>query len=104
MQTDEPAVLMWMLALAPRPGYRVSAPGHHWWRELVTEVHSHAVAARDALREGSSSAHNAAGASHSSAGMYQLSDEEFNELHPMPRLRDAMVYLSQGSSVERWLS
>lgn len=97
MQTDEPAVLTWMIALAPRPGGRVSAPGHHWWRELVTEVHASAVAARDALRESSHAAYQAAGAAHSGAAYYQLSDEEFNELHPAPRLGDVMRQLSRGS-------
>jgi hypothetical protein len=97
VQTDEPAVLMWMMALAPRPAYRVSAPGHHWWRELVTEVHNCAVAARERLRESSHPAYQVAGAAHSEAACYQLSDEEFDALHPMPRLRDAMVQLSRGS-------
>lgn len=107
MQTDEPAVLMWMTALAPRPGGRVSAPGHHWWRELVTEVHHQAVAAREALRESSRPAYKAAGAANSDAAYYQLSDEEFDQLHPAPRLRDAMIHLSRGSwtpDPHRWAS
>lgn len=106
MQTDEPAVLMWMMALAPRAGARVSAPGHHWWRELVTEVHQSAAAARDALRESGKPAFNAAGAANSDAAYYQLSDEEFDLLHPAPRLKDAMVQLSRGSWTppDRWAS
>lgn len=96
---------MWMMALAPRPGVRVSAPGHHWWRELVTEVHSHAVAAREALRESGKPAYNTAGAANSDAAYYQLSDEEFDLLHPPPKLRDAMVHLSQGAwAPDRWAS
>ena len=105
MQTDEPAVLTWMMALAPRPGVRVSAPGHHWWRELVTEVHRSAADARAALRESSKPAYQAAGAANSDAAYYQLSDEEFDELHPPPRLKDAMVHLSQGlQPPDRWAS
>lgn len=104
MQTDEPAVLSWMMALAPRPGARVSAPGHHWWRELVTEVHQHAAAARAALRESSHPAYQAAGAGNSGAAYYQLSDDEFDLLHPAPRLKDAMVYLSRGGDPGRVLA
>lgn len=37
MFTDEPEVLTWMIALAPRPR-RPEPTGRHWWRELVTDA------------------------------------------------------------------
>lgn len=55
-------------------------------------------AARDAwwaLRESGGAAYGAAGASHSGAGYYQLSDEEFRELHPMPLFRDFLVQMAR---------
>jgi hypothetical protein len=82
--TDEPAVLTWMIALAPRPGYRVSPPGRHWWRELVTDLWRNADhtwwLAREAFAVGN-----------------RTEMAEFQELHPRPMLRDFMVGLSQGS-------
>lgn len=40
---QDPAVVTWMLALAPRP--RVEPTGRHWWREYVTAAY---VEAREA--------------------------------------------------------
>lgn len=88
MQTDEPAVVTWMLALAPRPQVRVSSPGHHWWREMVTEAWRCADQAWQLHRE-------------AVAIGYPTEMREFEAQHPRPRLGDFMVHLSTGSwSVE----
>lgn len=84
MQTDEPAVLTWMLALAPRPQLRVSSPGHHWWREMVTDAWQNATDAWLAHREAVSLG-------------YATEQVEFEREHPRPRLGDFMVHLSRGS-------
>lgn len=82
--TDEPAVLTWMLALAPRPAMRVSSPGHHWWRELVTEAWRTATLAWEADRE-------------RVALGYSTEMIEYEAAHPRPRLGDFMRHLSTGA-------
>lgn len=84
MQTDEPAVLEWMAALAPRPLQRVSSPGHHWWREYVTAAWRGAHDAWEAERE-------------RVAIGYATEEAEYEAAHPRPRLRDFMEHLSTGS-------
>lgn len=91
--TDEPSVLAWRIALGPRPRHR---PGRHWWRELVTSTYLDARHAWEALRESGTPAWNAAGAAHSGVACYQLSEDEFAELHPQPLLKDIMTGLSGG--------
>lgn len=85
MQTDEPAVLTWMLAIAPLMKVRLSAPGHHWWRELVTETWRCADHAWWLEREAF------AGGSKNVSEM-----NEFHEIKPRPKLRDVMVELGGG--------
>lgn len=79
-KTDEPAVLTWMIALAPRPA---GEPRRHWWRELVTDAWRSADHAwwleREAVAVG-----------------YQTEMREFAEDNPRPRLRDFMTHLSSG--------
>jgi hypothetical protein len=84
MQTDEPAVLDWMLALAPRPQMRVSAPGHHWWRELVTDAWFMANHAWELEREAFANGH-------------ATEEREFEDLRPRPKLGDFMSHLSTGA-------
>lgn len=85
--TEDPAVIAWRMALAPRPQHRV---GRHWWRELVTDTYHSARDAWQALRESGTPAYGAAGAANSGAACYQLTDAEFAELYPPPTLHDAM--------------
>lgn len=80
--TDEPAVLAWMIALAPRPA---AEPRRHWWRELVTEAWHAADHAWWLERE-------------SVALGYPTEMREFESYHPRPKLRDFMTHLSSG----RW--
>ncbi|HEU5032710.1 MAG TPA: hypothetical protein VFV01_47860 [Spirillospora sp.] len=79
--TDEPAVLTWQIALAPRP--RFSTGGRHWWRELVTDAFRSATQAwwldREAVALG-----------------YPTEMAEYEAAHPRPRLKDFMVHLSRG--------
>jgi hypothetical protein len=79
--TDEPAVLTWMIALAPRPS--PEPMGRHWWRELVTDAWRSAYQAwwleREAFAIG-----------------YSTEMEEFEAANPAPRLRDFMVHMSSG--------
>ena len=82
MNTDEPAVLTWMIACAPRP--RFSTDGKHWWRDLVTETYR---AARDQWLLDAEAA---------SVG-YATELAEFRAAHPAPRLSDFMVALSCGA-------
>lgn len=83
METDEPAVLIWMAALAPRPGVRISRPGHHWWREYVTSIWQDATDAWLATRE-------------AVALGYKTEMAEFEAAHPRPRLGEFMTHLSFG--------
>jgi hypothetical protein len=80
--TDEPAVLTWMIALAPRP--RVEPVGRHWWRELVVDAWSSAMHAWWLKREAAAIGH-------------ATEEAEFEAAHPRPRLRDFMVAMSSGS-------
>lgn len=91
----------WRIALAPRP--RFTTHGRHWWRELVTSNYRAAADARAALRE---SARDAGGQLPGTAGAavayHQLSDDEFEQLVPTPRLADFMRELSQGAREPLW--
>lgn len=88
--TDEPAVLTWMIALAPQR--RVEPVGRHWWRELVTEAWSSATHAWWLDRE-------------ATAIGYATEEAEYEAAHPRPRLRDFMEHLASGRvSPERVLS
>ncbi len=78
---EDPAVLTWRIALAPRPRYRV---GRHWWREFVTDAWRSADYAWWLERE-------------STAIGYPTEMREFAEQRPRPRLRDFMVHLSTGA-------
>lgn len=80
MVTDEPAVLTWMIALAPRPRYRV---GRHWWRELVTSTWR---AAHDQWHADAEAASNG----------WATELAEFRALNPIPKLSDFMAGLSSG--------
>lgn len=77
---EDPAVLTWRIALAPRPRFRV---GRHWWREYVVEAYRAADHAWWLARE-------------STALGYSTEMREFAEHTPRPRLRDFMVHLSSG--------
>ena len=81
--TDEPSVLTWRIALAPRP--RFTTNGRHWWRELVHQAWFSAtqvwLAEREAVAIG-----------------YATEQREYEEAHPRPRLRDFMVELSTGQA------
>lgn len=78
---EDPAVLTWRIALAPRPRPR---GGRHWWREYVTDVYRAADHAWWLARE-------------NAAYGYHTEMREFAEAHPRPRLRDFMVHLSTGA-------
>lgn len=98
---EDPAVLSWRIALAPRPRY--STNGRHWWRDLVTETYRAARDARDAMRESCVAASGqVAGTAHSLAGYSQLSDEEFAQAVPQVTLRHVLEGLSQGSQAPPW--
>lgn len=79
---EDPAVLTWRIALAPRP--RFSTNGRHWWRELVTAAWRSADHAwwlsREAIALG-----------------YRTEQLEHDAEHPRPRLGDFMRHLSSGS-------
>lgn len=81
MFTDEPAVLTWMVALAPRP--RHAPVGRHWWRDMVTDAWRSADHAWWLHRE-------------EIALGYPAEEAEFTSLHPRPRLGDFMVAMSSG--------
>lgn len=92
---EDPAVITWRIALAPRP--RFSTGGRHWWRELVTSTYRDAADAWAHRRESDQPAWGAPGAAHSGVACYQLSDEEFAALFPRPRFGDFLAHLSQGA-------
>lgn len=79
--TDEPAVLTWMVCLAPRP--RAEPTGRHWWREYVVDAWRSAYQAwwlqREAVAIG-----------------YATEMAEFEAANPCPNLRDFMTHLSAG--------
>lgn len=98
---EDPSVLSWRIALAPRP--RFTTNGRHWWRDLVTATYRDARDARDALRQSGAAAHgNTAGAAHSMAAWCQLSDEEFAQEVPPVLFRDVLTGLSQGRLEPEW--
>lgn len=78
---EDPAVVTWRIALAPRPRHRV---GRHWWREYITDAWRSADHAWWMARE-------------NSALGYSAEMREFAQLHPRPRLRDFMTHLSTGA-------
>lgn len=75
----DPSVVVWHIALAPRP---VVEPRPHWWRTLVTNVYRDARDAREALRQ--------------SEPYLQHERSEFDAQHPPVRLKDVMRGLSSG--------
>lgn len=79
---EDPAVVTWRIALAPRP--RFSTGGRHWWREFVTDAWRSADHAWWLARE-------------SVAVGYPTEMSEYAAEHPRPRLRDFMVHLSTGA-------
>lgn len=79
--TDEPAVLTWMIALAPRP--RPEPSGRHWWREMVTDAWRCADHAWQLQRE-------------AVAIGYATEEREFADHHPRPTLAGFMHALSSG--------
>lgn len=89
MVTDEPAVLSWMIALAPRP--RPAKTGRHWWRELVTELWRDADAAWLRQRE-------------AEAIGYPAEEQDFARRHPRPTLGGFMRALSAGHLVPERVS
>lgn len=78
--TDEPAVLTWMIALAPRPPTRI---GRHWWRELVT---THWRSAYHQWHRDAEAASNG----------WATELDEFRAENPVPRLSQFMAGLSSG--------
>lgn len=97
---EDPAVLSWRIALAPRPRY---LSGSHWWRDLVTRTYREARDARDAMRESGALATGAiAGTAHSDAAWYQVSDDEFDQAVPPVTFRDVLVGLSGGALEPEW--
>lgn len=78
---EDPAVLTWRIALAPRRPYRV---GRHWWREFITDAWRSADHAWWLDRE-------------NVATGYATEMREYAEAHPRPKLRDFMVHLSTGA-------
>ena len=78
---EDPAVLTWRIALAPRPRFRV---GRHWWREFVVDAWRSADHAWWLARE-------------NAAAGYRTEMREFAQLHPRPRLGDFMTHLSTGA-------
>jgi hypothetical protein len=88
MFTDEPAVLTWMIAMAPQPR---PEPRRHWWRDLITGVHRDARDAWLAARE--------------SEHFMQWEDDQYRAAFPPPTLKAVMVGLASGHlSPERVLS
>lgn len=78
---EDPAVITWRIALAPRP--RHVPVGRHWWRELVVESWRAAHHAWWLQRE-------------ATALGYRTEQREYDDLHPAPRLADFMVAMSTG--------
>lgn len=78
---EDPAVITWRIALAPRP--RFNTGGRHWWRDLVTDAWRSADHAwwlhREAVALG-----------------YETEMREYAEQYPRPRLKDFLTQLSQG--------
>lgn len=79
--TDEPAVLAWRIALAPRP--RFSTGGRHWWREYVVDAFRTASHAWDLEAEAASVG-------------YETELREFAEQKPRPQFKHFLTHLSAG--------
>lgn len=87
MITDEPSVLTWMIALAPRA--QASPAGHHWWRELVTDTWR---CAYDQWQLDAEAASNG----------WKTELHEFKAHTPVPRLSQFMIGLSRGSLIPEY--
>lgn len=96
---QDPAVLTWQIALAPRP--RVEPVGHHWWRDLVTATYREAREAWELRFETEANQTWQPGLvererrKERRAGRREVTD--FLEQHPAPKLADVMVGLSSGA-------
>lgn len=65
--------------------------GRNWWREMNCEMLQHSEDAWQSMRFSGLPAYGVAGAAHSGAAMYQLSEAEFRELHPRPTLKAFLI-------------
>jgi hypothetical protein len=103
---QDPAVVTWMIALAPRP--RVEPSGRHWWREYVTAAYREARESwelhfeSEANRTWRPGLVEAERHKERRGGRREVTD--FIEKHPPPVLRDFLVGLSAGSIVPERLS
>lgn len=95
---QDPAVVTWMLALAPRA--RHEPVGHHWWREYVTAAYREAREAWELRFETEANRTWRPGLVERErrkaqrGGRREVTD--FVDQHPPPVLRDFMVGLSAG--------
>ena len=66
--------------------------GYNWWREMNVTQFRDADYAWHSLRESGLAIHSGsvAGAGYNNA-YYQLSEEEFRELHPRPTLKELLI-------------
>lgn len=91
---EDPSVLSWRVALAPRPRY---VAGSHWWRDLVSRTYRDARDARDRLRQsGQVASGRVAGTANSDVAYYQLSDDEFDQAVPRVTFAEVLEGLSSG--------
>lgn len=79
-----------------RRGRRI---GRNWWREFNMDCWRSAHDAWEQRRESDAPAYQAAGAAHSGAACYQLSDREYQTLYPQPTLKEFLLG-NKGMSTE----
>lgn len=80
---EDPSVVAWRIALAPRPRY--STGGRHWWRDMCVDAHQAAMHAWELQAE-------------AVAIGYATELAEFAAAHPRPRFKDFLTHLSSGGS------
>lgn len=103
---QDPAVITWMIALAPR--HRPQPTGRHWWREYVTDAYREAREAwefrfeTEANRTWRPGLVAAERRKEQRGGRREVTD--FIERHPAPTLREFMVGLSAGRIAPESLS
>lgn len=99
MTTQDPSVLSWMIALAPRG--RPEPIGHHWWRDLVMSAYLEAREQWEIQFEFATNQSYAPGCvarekrRERRGGRREITD--FIEDNPPPVLADFMVGLSSGA-------
>jgi hypothetical protein len=74
--------------------------GYNWWHEFNMAIFRDTEAARQALRQSDEYVRSSVAGADSGTAYYQLSDREFNEIHPCLPLKEILVQ-NRGMTTQR---